>query len=60
VAPPGHDGPAASSRLPFTAVETIFKDPAEPHAYTGTDAVLRELPPAALEATLDIAGATHR
>jgi hypothetical protein len=45
-------------QLPFTQAATIFDDPTQPHAYTGTNALLRELDPAALHAALDLTGPT--
>ncbi|OZM79321.1 FAD-binding oxidoreductase [Pseudonocardia sp. MH-G8] len=42
--------------LPYTAAGTIFDDPTEPHAYTGTNAMLHALDPAVLHAALDVAG----
>ena len=42
--------------LPYTQAAGIFNEPADPHPYTGTNAVLRELDPAVLDAALDITG----
>jgi FAD/FMN-containing dehydrogenase len=42
--------------LPYTRSATIYNDPPHPHAYTGTNAMLRELDPAVLHAALDVAG----
>ena len=43
--------------LPFARVAEIFSEPTDPHPYTGTNALLRELDPAVLDAALGIAGA---
>ncbi|TQM14703.1 FAD-binding oxidoreductase [Pseudonocardia kunmingensis] len=42
--------------LPHTRADTIFDDPTQPHPYTGTNAMLRDLDPAVLTAALDVAG----
>ncbi len=42
--------------LPYTQAATIFNEPDQPHPYTGTNAMLRELDPAVLDAALDITG----
>ncbi|GAA5110520.1 FAD-binding oxidoreductase [Pseudonocardia adelaidensis] len=42
--------------LPSTRAAEIFNEPPTPHAYTGTNAMLRELDPAVLDAALGIAG----
>ena len=42
--------------LPFTESPSIYRDPAQPHGYYGTNAMLRELPQAALGTTLDLVG----
>jgi FAD/FMN-containing dehydrogenase len=42
--------------LPCTRAGTIFNDPTQPHAYAGTNALLRELDPAVLRATTDVTG----
>ena len=42
--------------LPYAQATTIFNEPADPHPYTGTNAMLRELDPAVAEAALDITG----
>ncbi|HLU59291.1 MAG TPA: FAD-binding oxidoreductase [Pseudonocardia sp.] len=42
--------------LPYTEAASIFSEPDRPHPYTGTNALLRELDPAVLDAALDIAG----
>jgi FAD/FMN-containing dehydrogenase len=42
--------------LPYTEAATIFNEPGQPHPYTGTNAMLRELDPAVLDAALDITG----
>jgi hypothetical protein len=42
--------------LPYTQAAAIFNEPDQPHPYTGTNAMLRELDPAVLDAALDITG----
>jgi FAD/FMN-containing dehydrogenase len=42
--------------MPYTAVDTIFNDPPQPHAYSGTNALLRELDDSVVPAVLDVAG----
>jgi FAD/FMN-containing dehydrogenase len=42
--------------LPFTESPSIYRDPAQPHGYYGTNAMLRELPKSALDTTLDLVG----
>jgi hypothetical protein len=42
--------------LPYTRAAEIFNEPDQPHPYTGTNAMLRELDPAVLDAALDITG----
>ncbi len=42
--------------LPYSEGESIYKDPPFPHAYTGTNAMLRELDPAALGAVRELTG----
>jgi FAD binding domain-containing protein len=42
--------------LPYPQAATIFDEPPNPHPYTGTNAMLRELDPAVPEAALDITG----
>jgi FAD/FMN-containing dehydrogenase len=42
--------------LPYTQAATIFNEPADPHPYTGTNAMLRALDPAVLHAALEITG----
>jgi FAD/FMN-containing dehydrogenase len=42
--------------LPYTQAATIFNEPDQPHPYTGTNAMLRGLDPAVLDAALDITG----
>ncbi|MEU8900004.1 FAD-binding oxidoreductase [Nocardia sp. NPDC048505] len=42
--------------LPYTESHTIHSDPADPHAYAATNALLGELPPEALSALLAVAG----
>jgi hypothetical protein len=42
--------------LPYTRAAAIFNEPDQPHPYTGTNALLRELDPAVLDAALDITG----
>jgi len=42
--------------LPFTESPSIYRDPAQPHGYYGTNAMLRELPEPALGTTLDLVG----
>lgn len=42
--------------LPYTEAATIFNEPDQPHSYTGTNALLRGLDPAVLDAALDITG----
>jgi hypothetical protein len=42
--------------LPYTQAAAIFNEPDQPHPYTGTNALLRELDPAVLDAALDITG----
>jgi hypothetical protein len=42
--------------LPYPQATTIFDEPPNPHPYTGTNAMLRELDPAVLDAALDITG----
>jgi FAD/FMN-containing dehydrogenase len=42
--------------LPYAQATTIFNEPPNPHPYTGTNAMLRELDPAVLDAMLDITG----
>jgi FAD/FMN-containing dehydrogenase len=46
----------ALGELPYTQAATIFNEPAEPHPYTGTNAMLNALDPAVADAALDIAG----
>lgn len=42
--------------LPFSQSAAIFNDPTQPHAYTGTNAMLRGLDPAVLHAAVDLTG----
>lgn len=42
--------------LPYTQAATIFNEPPTPHPYTGTNAMLRELDPAVLDAAFDVTG----
>ena len=42
--------------LAFTESASIHNDPRQPHPYTGTNALLHELDPAALRAVLELAG----
>jgi hypothetical protein len=42
--------------LPYTQAAAIFNEPDQPHPYTGTNPMLRELDPAVLDAALDITG----
>jgi hypothetical protein len=42
--------------LPFDRAADIFSEPAEPHPYTGTNAMLRALDPAVLHAAVDVTG----
>ncbi|QYN34410.1 FAD-binding oxidoreductase [Pseudonocardia sp. DSM 110487] len=42
--------------LPYTRAAEIFNEPDQSHPYTGTNAMLRELDPAVLDAALDITG----
>jgi FAD/FMN-containing dehydrogenase len=42
--------------LPFSESPSIYRDPAQPHGYYGTNAMLRELPGSALDTTLDLVG----
>ncbi|TLF81209.1 FAD-binding oxidoreductase [Nocardia cyriacigeorgica] len=42
--------------MPYTESHTIHSDPAEPHAYAATNALLDDLTPEALEALLAVAG----
>jgi hypothetical protein len=42
--------------LPYTQAASIFNEPAQPHPYTGTNAMLRELDPAVLHAAVEITG----
>ena len=42
--------------LPFTESPSIYRDPARPHGYSGTNAMLRELPQSAMGTTLDLVG----
>ncbi len=42
--------------LPFDRAADIFSEPAQPHPYTGTNAMLRALDPAVLHATVDVTG----
>ncbi|WP_433288941.1 FAD-binding oxidoreductase [Pseudonocardia sp. CA-142604] len=42
--------------LPFTQSASIYNDPAWPHSYGGTNAMLRELDPAALRDIVELAG----
>ncbi len=42
--------------LPYPQATTIFNEPPDPHPYTGTNAMLRELDPAVLDAALDVTG----
>jgi hypothetical protein len=42
--------------LSYAQAATIFNEPDQPHPYTGTNALLRELDPAVLDAALDITG----
>ncbi|MFZ0217998.1 MAG: BBE domain-containing protein, partial [Candidatus Dormiibacterota bacterium] len=42
--------------LPWTESHTITTDPPEPHPYLGTNAVLRDLDPAAAQTILELAG----
>jgi len=42
--------------LPFTESPSIYRDPARPHGYSGTNAMLLELPESALGTTLDLVG----
>jgi FAD/FMN-containing dehydrogenase len=42
--------------LPVREAAEIFSEPAEPHPYTGTNALLRELDPAVLHAAFDVTG----
>jgi hypothetical protein len=42
--------------LPFTDSASIYNDPPWPHAYSGTNAMLGDLDPAAIPALLELAG----
>ncbi|TMR12680.1 FAD-binding oxidoreductase [Nonomuraea zeae] len=42
--------------MPYTASASIHDDPTEPAGYYATHSVLRELPPAAVDALLDVTG----
>jgi hypothetical protein len=42
--------------LPFTESASIYNDPAWPHSYGGTNAMLRELDPTALRGMVELAG----
>ncbi|MFE3195264.1 FAD-binding oxidoreductase [Nocardia sp. NPDC059240] len=42
--------------MPYTESHAIYRDPAFPHAYTATDALLSELPADASDAFLEISG----
>ncbi|GAA3048187.1 FAD-binding oxidoreductase [Pseudonocardia yunnanensis] len=42
--------------LPFTQAASIYNDPAWPHSYGGTNAMLRELHPTALRDLVELAG----
>jgi hypothetical protein len=44
------------AELPFTQSASIYNDPGWPHSYGGTNALLRELDPAALRDIVDLAG----
>ncbi|MBF6439003.1 FAD-binding oxidoreductase [Nocardia cyriacigeorgica] len=43
-------------RMPYTESHTIHSDPADPHAYAATNALLDDLTPEALQALLSVAG----
>jgi FAD/FMN-containing dehydrogenase len=42
--------------MPYNDSHTIFNDPTRPHAYSGTSALLRELPESAVPTVLGLAG----
>ncbi|MFJ8476089.1 FAD-binding oxidoreductase [Kitasatospora sp. NPDC094011] len=44
--------------LPYTHCAAIHRDPADPHPYTATNALLGEFPAEAVRAVLDVAGPT--